>query len=49
MKVRIGISLGPAGTPGLSGASVAPLPERPPDIWLGGSAPAGLRRVGRQN
>jgi probable F420-dependent oxidoreductase len=28
-------------------ASVGPLPARPLDIWLGGSAPAGLRRIGR--
>jgi probable F420-dependent oxidoreductase len=28
-------------------ASVGPLPRKPLDIWLGGSAPAGLRRVGR--
>jgi probable F420-dependent oxidoreductase len=28
-------------------ASVGPLPTRPVDIWLGGSAPEGLRRVGR--
>jgi probable F420-dependent oxidoreductase len=28
-------------------ATVGPLPRRPLDIWLGGSAPAGLRRVGR--
>jgi probable F420-dependent oxidoreductase len=28
-------------------ASVGPLPARPLDIWLGGSAPGGLRRVGR--
>ncbi|HEY7144294.1 MAG TPA: TIGR03854 family LLM class F420-dependent oxidoreductase [Streptosporangiaceae bacterium] len=28
-------------------ASVGPLPARPLDIWLGGSAPAGLRRAGR--
>ncbi len=28
-------------------ASVGLLPERPLDLWLGGSAPAGLRRVGR--
>jgi len=28
-------------------ASVGPLPARPLDLWLGGSAPAGLRRVGR--
>jgi probable F420-dependent oxidoreductase len=28
-------------------ASVGPLPARPLDIWLGGSAPSGLRRVGR--
>jgi probable F420-dependent oxidoreductase len=31
----------------LDDVSVAPLPPRPPDIWLGGRAPAGLRRVGR--
>jgi probable F420-dependent oxidoreductase len=28
-------------------ASVGPLPPKPLDIWLGGSAPEGLRRVGR--
>jgi probable F420-dependent oxidoreductase len=28
-------------------ASVAPRPAKPLDIWLGGSAPAALRRVGR--
>ena len=28
-------------------ASVGPLPSKPLDIWLGGTAPAGLRRVGR--
>jgi len=28
-------------------ATVGPLPAKPLDIWLGGSAPAGLRRVGR--
>lgn len=28
-------------------ASVGPLPVKPLDIWLGGSAPEGLRRVGR--
>jgi probable F420-dependent oxidoreductase len=28
-------------------ASVGPLPAKPLDIWLGGSAPAGLRRIGR--
>jgi probable F420-dependent oxidoreductase len=28
-------------------ASIGPLPEKPLDIWLGGSAPGGLRRVGR--
>jgi probable F420-dependent oxidoreductase len=28
-------------------ASVGPLPAKPLDIWLGGSAPAALRRVGR--
>jgi probable F420-dependent oxidoreductase len=31
----------------VTGASVGPLPAKPLDIWLGGSAPAGLRRVGR--
>ncbi|QYN34430.1 TIGR03854 family LLM class F420-dependent oxidoreductase [Pseudonocardia sp. DSM 110487] len=31
----------------LDDVSVAPLPPRSPDIWLGGRAPAGLRRVGR--
>src|SRR5215472_11097533 len=28
-------------------ATVGPLPPKPLDIWLGGSAPEGLRRVGR--
>jgi probable F420-dependent oxidoreductase len=28
-------------------ASAGPVPAKPLDIWLGGSAPAGLRRVGR--
>ena len=28
-------------------ASIGPLPGKPLDVWLGGSAPAGLRRVGR--
>ena len=31
----------------VEGASIGPLPAKPLDIWLGGSAPAGLRRVGR--
>jgi len=31
----------------VSQASVGMLPAKPLDIWLGGSAPAGLRRVGR--
>jgi probable F420-dependent oxidoreductase len=31
----------------VSGASVGILPAKPLDIWLGGSAPAALRRVGR--
>lgn len=31
----------------ISGASVGELPAKPLDIWLGGSAPGGLRRVGR--
>jgi probable F420-dependent oxidoreductase len=31
----------------VEGASVGPLPAKPLDIWLGGSAPEGLRRVGR--
>ena len=30
----------------VSDASVGSLPAKPLDIWLGGSAPAGLRRVG---
>ncbi len=28
-------------------AVVAPLPSRPPDLWLSGTAPVGLRRAGR--
>ena len=31
----------------VSDATVGTLPAKPLDIWLGGSAPAGLRRVGR--
>ena len=31
----------------VSAASVGPRPDRPLDIWLGGSAPAALRRIGR--
>src|SRR5512142_1232029 len=31
----------------VDGASIRPKPAKPLDIWLGGSAPAGLRRVGR--
>jgi probable F420-dependent oxidoreductase len=31
----------------VDGASIGPLPGKPLDIWLGGSAAAGLRRVGR--
>src|ERR1700750_1263355 len=31
----------------VSGATVSPRPAKPLDIWLGGSAPAALRRVGR--
>ena len=31
----------------MADASVGPLPAKPLDIWLGGSAPAALRRVGR--
>jgi probable F420-dependent oxidoreductase len=31
----------------VSDAAVGMLPAKPLDIWLGGSAPAGLRRVGR--
>ena len=31
----------------VDGASARPLPAKPLDIWLAGSAPAGLRRVGR--
>ena len=32
---------------GVPDASVGALPAKPLDLWLGGSAPAGLRRVGR--
>jgi probable F420-dependent oxidoreductase len=31
----------------VTGAHIGPLPPKPLDIWLGGSAPGGLRRVGR--
>ena len=31
----------------VSGASIGPLPAKPLDIWLGGSVPGALRRVGR--
>jgi probable F420-dependent oxidoreductase len=31
----------------VEGASVGPVPVKPLDLWLAGSAPAGLRRVGR--
>ncbi len=31
----------------VDGATVGELPPAPLDIWLGGSAPAGLRRIGR--
>lgn len=31
----------------LDDARVGPLPERPLDLWLGGQAPAALRRIGR--
>jgi probable F420-dependent oxidoreductase len=31
----------------LDDASVGPLPARPLDLWLGGQAPAALRRIGR--
>lgn len=31
----------------LDDASIVPRPERPLDLWLGGRAPAGLRRAGR--
>jgi probable F420-dependent oxidoreductase len=31
----------------VDGASVGPVPVKPLDIWLGGSAPEGLRRAGR--
>ena len=31
----------------LDDVAVAPLPARPPDLWLGGRAPAGLARAGR--
>jgi probable F420-dependent oxidoreductase len=31
----------------VEGASIGPLPAKPLDIWLGGSAPGALRRTGR--
>jgi probable F420-dependent oxidoreductase len=31
----------------VSAVGVAPRPDKPLDIWLGGSAPAGFRRIGR--
>ncbi|HEY9413968.1 MAG TPA: TIGR03854 family LLM class F420-dependent oxidoreductase [Pseudonocardia sp.] len=31
----------------LENASVAPLPVKPLDLWLGGKAPVGMRRIGR--
>lgn len=31
----------------LEKASVAPLPAKPLDLWLGGKAPVGMRRIGR--
>ena len=31
----------------VEGAGVAPLPAKPLDIWLGGTAPGALRRIGR--
>lgn len=31
----------------LEGATVAPLPTKPLDLWLGGRAPVGMRRIGR--
>lgn len=31
----------------VTSTGVAPRPERPIDIWLGGAAPAGFRRIGR--
>ncbi|HEY1971890.1 MAG TPA: TIGR03854 family LLM class F420-dependent oxidoreductase [Pseudonocardia sp.] len=31
----------------LDGASVAPLPVKPLDLWLGGRAPVAMRRIGR--
>ncbi len=31
----------------VDGAHIGPLPAKPLDIWLGGSAPAALQRVGR--
>jgi probable F420-dependent oxidoreductase len=31
----------------VDGAHIGPLPSKPLDIWLGGSAPGALRRVGR--
>ncbi len=31
----------------VEGASIGPLPAKPLDIWLGGTAPGALRRIGR--
>jgi probable F420-dependent oxidoreductase len=31
----------------IDGANIGPLPQAPLDIWLGGTAPAGFRRIGR--
>jgi probable F420-dependent oxidoreductase len=40
--------MAPADSPARStAASIGPLPPEPLDIWLGGSAPGALRRVGR--
>ena len=41
------MSRSPATTSPCSAVAVAPRPAMPLDIWLGGSAPAAFRRIGR--
>jgi probable F420-dependent oxidoreductase len=48
--LRVSLDEGPSSFAGdfftVSSPAVAPSPERPLDIWLGGSAPAAFRRIG---